>query len=93
MRMRIAVRRECAYDVRMKKAQRKVPTNLSVRADLVRRARQMKLNLSEVLERALDDALRERARQNWLDENADAIDQYNQQVEKRGVFSDGWRRF
>jgi len=79
--------------MRMKKAQRKVPTNLSVRSDLIRKARQMKLNLSEVLERALDNMLREHARRSWLDENEDAIDAYNEQVAKRGVFSDGWRRF
>lgn len=79
--------------MRMKKAHAKVPTNLSVRSDLVRKARAFKLNLSEVLERALEDAFRERARRGWLQENEDAIDAYNEQVEKRGVFSDGWRRF
>ena len=77
----------------MKKAHAKVPTNLSVRSDLVRKARAFKLNLSEVLERALEYAFRERARRSWLQENEDAIDDYNEQVEKRGVFSDGWRRF
>lgn len=77
----------------MKKAHAKVPTNLSVRSDLVRKARAFKLNLSEVLEKALEDAFRERARRTWLQENEAAIDDYNEQVEKRGVFSDGWRRF
>jgi antitoxin CcdA len=79
--------------MRMKKAHAKVATNLSVRSDLVRKARAFKLNLSEVLERALEDVFRERARRSWLQENEDAIDGYNEQVEKRGVFSDGWRRF
>jgi antitoxin CcdA len=77
----------------MKKAKAKVPTNLSVRADLVRKARTLKLNLSEVLEHALEEILRQRARQSWLQENEDAIDDYNAQVQKRGVFSDDWRRF
>jgi antitoxin CcdA len=77
----------------MSKAQAKVPTNLSVRADLVRKARSLRLNLSQVLERALEGELRERARRAWLDENESAIDAYNANVAKRGVFSDGWRKF
>jgi antitoxin CcdA len=72
---------------------RKVATNLSVRADLVRRARALKLNLSEVLETALDRAIRETEREAWLAANREAIDEYNAQVAKRGLFSDDWRRF
>ena len=79
--------------MRMTSAKSKVPTNLSVRADLVRKARAMKLNLSEVLERALEDELRRREREKWLEENRGAIDAYNERVEKHGVFSDGLRRF
>jgi antitoxin CcdA len=72
---------------------RKVATNLSVRADLVRRAKAMKLNLSELLEVALARAIRDSERAAWEAQNRDAIDAYNAQVEERGVFSDGWRRF
>jgi antitoxin CcdA len=71
----------------------KAPTNLSVRADLVRRAKALKLNLSELLETALEKAIRDIDRQAWLAKNADAIRDYNTHVEKRGVFSDDWRRF
>ena len=80
----------------MKKAQpsrRKAPTNLSLRADLVRRARELRLNLSEVLETALERTIREREREDWLAHNREAIGEYNQRVAERGVFSDGWRRF
>lgn len=72
---------------------RKVATNLSVRADLVRRARALKLNLSEVLETALDRAIRESEREAWLAGNREAIAGYNALIAKRGVFSDDWRRF
>jgi antitoxin CcdA len=72
---------------------RKTPTNLSLRADLVRRARELKLNLSAVLEAALEQAVRAAEREAWLAENAEAIDDYNARVAKRGVFSDDWRRF
>jgi antitoxin CcdA len=71
----------------------KAPTNLSVRADLVRSARKHGINLSEFLEHALDREIGERERQAWLAENEDAIDAYNAKVARRGVFSDAWRRF
>lgn len=72
---------------------RKTPTNLSLRADLVRRARELKINLSAVLEAALEQAVRAAEREAWLAENAEAIDDYNARVAKHGVFSDDWRRF
>ena len=79
--------------MRMTHAQDKSATNLSLRTDLVRAARALKLNLSEVVERALEQAVRDGQRRAWQEENQDAIDAYNAQVEQRGVFSDGWRRF
>jgi antitoxin CcdA len=73
---------------------RKAPTNLSVRADLVREAKALRLNLSDLLERALEHAIRDRQRDAWLAQNRKAIRAYNADVEKRGgVFSDDWRRF
>jgi antitoxin CcdA len=79
--------------MRMARARRKTATNLSVRADLVRAARAQGVNLSEVLEAALEAAVREGERRAWLAQNEAAIRGYNQRVEKRGVFSDDWRRF
>jgi len=79
--------------MRMTRAHRKLATNLSVRADLVEAARSMKLNLSALLEDALEKALREREARKWLAENEDAISGYNRRVAERGVFSDAWRRF
>ncbi|MCW5889775.1 MAG: type II toxin-antitoxin system CcdA family antitoxin [bacterium] len=72
---------------------RKAPTNLSLRADLVRQARALQLNLSDLLERALERAIADRLRERWLADNREGIRSYNAQVEQRGVFSDGWRRF
>jgi antitoxin CcdA len=71
----------------------KAPTNLTVRADLVRRARKLKLNLSQIFEDALEEVLRRHEREEWLAENGEAISGYNQRVKKRGLFSDGRRRF
>lgn len=72
---------------------RKVPVNLSLRSDLVRRAKALGLNLSELLEESLMRAVREKEREEWLAANQEAIAQYNARVERRGVFSDDWRRF
>jgi len=72
---------------------RKSPTNLSVRDDLVRRAKALGLNLSEILETALEAAVRAAERRAWEDENREAIDAYNVRAAERGVFSDKWRKF
>jgi antitoxin CcdA len=71
----------------------KRPTNLSVNADLLERARALDINLSATLERALIEALRRQQREDWLRKNRAAIDAYNDEVESRGVFSDGLRSF
>jgi len=77
----------------MRMATRKVPANLSVRAELVERARALDVNLSEVLEAALEVAIREREQARWLAENEEAIDDYNAHIAKNGSFGDANRRF
>jgi antitoxin CcdA len=49
--------------------------------------------MSEAVEAALEQVIRAAERERWLRENADAIADYNAVVERRGVFSDDWRRF
>jgi len=67
----------------------KVPMTLSLRLDLVQRAKALDLELSEVVETAILEA--EQAR--WLAENKDAIDYYNAFVEKYGYFGEEFREF
>lgn len=71
----------------------KKPANLSINSDLLGKARDLDINLSATLEHALVDALRAKQREQWLAENAEAIDAYNIHVESQGVFSDGLRSF
>lgn len=71
----------------------KRPANLSINSDLLARARALDMNLSAVLERALEETVRQRLRQQWLDENREAIAAYNEHFEKAQVFSVGVRRF
>ena len=60
---------------------------------MVRRAKALKLNLSEVLETALDRAIRDSERAAWLESNREAIDYYNARIERDGSFGDAMRRF
>lgn len=71
----------------------KVATNLSARADIVRKAKALGLNLSELFESAVAEAIRQKQQEMWLAENRGAIDSYNARVERDGLFSDDWRKF
>ena len=72
---------------------RKTPTNLSLRIDLVERAKALDLNLSEVVETALEQAIVAAEQARWLAENEAAIDYFNKFVEKHGGFGDEFRDF
>jgi antitoxin CcdA len=88
MRMTTTRRRGVSED-----APRKKPTNVSIDEALLTAARANNINLSQTLEDALRDKLRKIEQQRWLEENREAIEEYNRYVEKYGVFSDGRRRF
>ncbi len=72
---------------------RKKAANLSVDESLLDQAKRLKLNLSQVFETSLSEAIRQRQREEWLKKNRAALDAYNEHVEKHGVFSDGLRSF
>jgi len=72
---------------------RKRAANLSVDERLLDEAKRLKLNLSQVFEAGLTEAIRQRRREEWLTKNRAALDAYNDHVEEHGVFSDGLRPF
>jgi antitoxin CcdA len=72
---------------------RKKAANLSVDSELLAAARRMKLNLSQIFEAGLTEAIRRNEREAWLERNRAALDAYNKYVEKHGVYSDGLRSF
>ena len=78
-----------AYDTQAPKR----PTNVSINSDLLAKAKGFDINLSATLEHALAVQLRAEQRAQWLRENADAIQAYNQFVETNGTFSDSVRKF
>jgi antitoxin CcdA len=71
----------------------KKPTNLSINSDLLKKARDLEINLSAALEQALTNQLKSRQAQQWLDQNKNAIAAYNKSVDGNGVFSDELRNF
>jgi len=58
--------------------------NLTVRGDLLQRAKDMGLNLSQVMEQGLIQQLRQTEATRWQQENAAAIAAYNARVERDG---------
>lgn len=68
-------------------------TNVSIRSDLLAAARSAGVNLSATLERAVADELGAAKRRRWREENREAIQVYNEHIEKQGSFSDDVRRF
>ncbi len=72
---------------------RKRAANLSINSDLLDEAKRLSLNLSAMLETALHEAIRQTRREEWLARNRQALEAYNEHVEKHGVFSEGLRSF
>jgi antitoxin CcdA len=69
------------------------PTNVSIRRDLLELAKALKINLSRTLEERLSELVSRAEHERWLMENREALEAYNRRIERRGVFSDGLRRF
>ena len=72
---------------------RKKPTNLSLNSDLLRQAKDLRINLSQTLERCLAQMLLDEKQRAWREENREAIDAYNRRIEEQGVFSNDFRGF
>jgi antitoxin CcdA len=62
--------------------------NVSVNADLAAKAKALGVNLSEALETRLAELVAAAERQQWLAENAAAIEAYNKRVEEETIISD-----
>jgi antitoxin CcdA len=71
----------------------KKPTNLSINSDLLKKAKDLEINLSATLEQALSSQLKAKQAQQWLEQNKNAITAYNKSIDENGVFSDGLRSF
>ena len=71
----------------------KKATNVTINSDLLQKAKSYKINISKNFEAYLTEVVRKREEQQWLEENKEAIDAFNESVENRGLFGDKYRRF
>ena len=71
----------------------KKAVNLRIDKALIEQAKEMRINLSQVLETSLAEILRRKQQEMWMSDNREAIDAYNHRVETRGVYGRGLRRF
>lgn len=63
--------------------------NLTVSAGLLERAKREGLNLSQLFEESLSQRLRRTEAERWYAENREAIDAYNERVERDGLWNKG----
>jgi antitoxin CcdA len=63
--------------------------NLRIDGELLRQARVLKLNLSQVLDEALRKRVKEARRESWFTSSAPAIDAYNRRA-RQYVELSGW---
>jgi antitoxin CcdA len=71
----------------------KRPANLTINAQLLDKARDLKINLSRTLEERLAQLVREAEAEEWLAANRKAIRAYNERIARDGVWSDKLRGF
>ncbi len=71
----------------------KKATNLSLNSELLAEAKRLNINLSATMEKALEKEVSSKLKAEWLEQNAGAIQAYNELTEKHGLFSDSYRVF
>lgn len=69
------------------------PVNLTIREDILDEAKALKLNTSQAAETGIVAAVKKAHEQKWLKENRDAIQAYNERIEKTGpLLTPHWAR-
>lgn len=68
-------------------------TNLSINGDLLNQARALNINLSAAFEESLASIVKAKQQEEWLAQNKQAIEAYNQEVDAHGTFGDHLRSF
>lgn len=74
-------------------AEEKAPVNLRIRISLKNKAKSLGVNLSQTLERSLEDEISRREQLEWLEANRQAIEAYNQRIIERGPALAAYRSF
>jgi antitoxin CcdA len=69
------------------------PTNVSLPPALVAEAAALKINLSRACEAGLAEAVAEARRNQWLEANREALDFWNDEIDRKGLPLDAFRQF
>lgn len=71
----------------------KRPTNLSLNSKVLDLAKELGINLSQTVDALLEEEVRRRLREQWLERNRAAIEAYNARIEREGTFSQQIQRW
>ena len=72
---------------KVEKIAKRKAVNLTADAELVEDAKAMGLNLSQLFQESLKKAVSEERKRQWVEENREAIDEYNERIDREGTFS------
>ena len=67
--------------------------NLSLNSKVLDMARDMGMNISQTVDALLTEAVLKQYWARWNEDNAEAIEAYNERIEREGLFSDRVRTF
>lgn len=69
------------------------PTNISLSTELVARARDLRINMSQAAEGGIAKAVAEEEARLWKIENREAIESWNRYIEENGLPLEAYRQF
>lgn len=72
---------------RVGKISKRKAVNLTADVELIEAAKSMGMNLSQVFEESLKHAVSEERKRQWVEENREAIDEYNARIDREGTFA------
>lgn len=71
----------------------KKPTNLSLNAEVLAKARELGMNVSRTVDALLAEEVKRLYWERWNEQNREAIDQYNERIEQEGLPLAHYRTF
>lgn len=71
----------------------KKPTNLSLNAEVLAKARELGMNVSRTVDALLAEEVKRQYWARWNEQNREAIDQYNERIEQEGLPLAQYRTF
>lgn len=81
------------YSVRKRGNADRQAVNVTIDRELVSKSKALGINLSALFEEALMTHISQLEKRAWLEDNSDAISEYNERIDQQGSFSDKLRSF